>query len=298
MDLQFCRSNSYLPSKRAKKIAVDGRDYVDFSYPPPPVGIDATPRKVDDEFELRKSTEKEVMVALTDENIAIIGICGNCPSMQEDHKRGTRIQEQGASDDDESKTDGQRSKRIALDVLDELQSEVNEEFESRKLKGEDVMAYLRDESATMIELFGAVECVVPPAPEKQRAPNLIMNMMWPAIQVERGCFYGWCPNLKLPYLLGSEVDEEFELRKLKEEEVMADLRDENATIIEIFGMGEVGKTILVEKNQINGSSLSNLEDLTVACSDDEEDEMLEYTYQSRREDGPSNQVHQFIRIGN
>ncbi|KAM3263874.1 hypothetical protein P3L10_000868 [Capsicum annuum] len=48
----------------------------------------------------------------------------------------------------------------------------------------------------------------------------------------------------------------------------------------------------------SGSSLSNLEDLTVACSDDEEDEMLEYTYQSRREDGPSNQVHQFIRIGN
>ncbi|KAF3651442.1 hypothetical protein FXO37_18004 [Capsicum annuum] len=216
MDLQFCRSNSYLPSKRAKKIAVDGRDYVDFSYPPPPVGIDATPRKVDDEFELRKSTEEEVMVALTDENITIIGISGYV----------LWIQEQGASDDDESKTDGQRSKRIALDVLDELQSEVNEEFESRKLKGEDVMADLRDESATMIEIF--------------------------AIQVERGCFYGWCPNLKLPYLLGSEVDEEFESRKLKEEEVMADLRDENATIIEIFGMGEVGKTILVEKNQING----------------------------------------------
>ncbi|KAM3263875.1 hypothetical protein P3L10_000869 [Capsicum annuum] len=62
MDLQFCRSNSYLPSKSAKKIAVDGRDYVDFSYPPPPVGIDATPRKVDDEFELRKSTEEEETV--------------------------------------------------------------------------------------------------------------------------------------------------------------------------------------------------------------------------------------------
>ncbi|KAF3632279.1 hypothetical protein FXO38_26214 [Capsicum annuum] len=77
MDLQFCRSNSYLPSKSAKKIAVDGRDYVDFSYPPPPVGIDATPRKVDDEFELRKSTEEEVMVALTDESITIIGICGS-----------------------------------------------------------------------------------------------------------------------------------------------------------------------------------------------------------------------------
>ncbi|PHT92932.1 Ribose-phosphate pyrophosphokinase 2, chloroplastic [Capsicum annuum] len=61
---------------RAKKIAMGGIDYVDFSYPAPPVGIEATPRKDDDEFELRKSTEEEVLVALTDESVTITGICG------------------------------------------------------------------------------------------------------------------------------------------------------------------------------------------------------------------------------
>ncbi|PHT50956.1 hypothetical protein CQW23_10703 [Capsicum baccatum] len=43
----------------------------------------------------------------------------------------------------------------------------------------------------------------------------------------------------------SEVDEEFESRKLEEEEVMANMSDESATMIEIFGIGGVGKTILV-----------------------------------------------------
>ncbi|PHU28702.1 Ribose-phosphate pyrophosphokinase 2, chloroplastic [Capsicum chinense] len=61
---------------RAKKIAMGGIDYVDFSYPAPPVGIEATPRKDNDEFELRKSTEEEVLVALTDESVTITGICG------------------------------------------------------------------------------------------------------------------------------------------------------------------------------------------------------------------------------
>ncbi|PHT50954.1 hypothetical protein CQW23_10701 [Capsicum baccatum] len=76
MDLQFCRSKSYLLSRRAKRIAVDGRDCVDFSYPASPVGIEVIPNKDDEEFELRKSTEKEVMVALTNEIVTIIGICG------------------------------------------------------------------------------------------------------------------------------------------------------------------------------------------------------------------------------
>ncbi|KAM3263873.1 hypothetical protein P3L10_000867 [Capsicum annuum] len=58
-NLQFCRSNSYLLSRRAKKIAVDGRDYVDFSYPAPPVGIEATPNKADEKFASRKSIEEE-----------------------------------------------------------------------------------------------------------------------------------------------------------------------------------------------------------------------------------------------
>ncbi|KAM3263872.1 hypothetical protein P3L10_000866 [Capsicum annuum] len=76
MNLQFCRSNSYLLSRRAKKIAVDDRDYVDFSYPAPPVGIEATPNKADEKFASRKSIEEEVMVALRNESITIIGKCG------------------------------------------------------------------------------------------------------------------------------------------------------------------------------------------------------------------------------
>ncbi|PHT50955.1 hypothetical protein CQW23_10702 [Capsicum baccatum] len=132
MNLQFCRSNSYLLSRRAKKIAVDGRDYVDFSYPAPPIGIEATPKKADEEFASRKSIEEEVMVALRNESITIIGKCG---SRNKKLVMTTNLELVMMEAD-------QRSKRMALDVLDELQSEVDEEFESKKLKKEDVMADL------------------------------------------------------------------------------------------------------------------------------------------------------------
>ncbi|PHU28696.1 hypothetical protein BC332_00789 [Capsicum chinense] len=77
-------SDSYLLSRRAKKIAMDvlqlqtkGRDYVDFSYPAPTsVGIEAIPSKGDEEFESRKLIEKEVMVALRDESVIVIGVYG------------------------------------------------------------------------------------------------------------------------------------------------------------------------------------------------------------------------------
>ncbi|KAH0648523.1 hypothetical protein KY285_033771 [Solanum tuberosum] len=69
MDLQFCRSNSYLLSIRAEKIAVnvlqfqtEGKYYVNFSSSAPPVGIGAK--------------DEEVMESLRDGSFSIIEICG------------------------------------------------------------------------------------------------------------------------------------------------------------------------------------------------------------------------------
>ncbi|KAF3673167.1 putative disease resistance protein-like isoform X2 [Capsicum annuum] len=72
----------YLLSRRATKIALDvielrteGNNYVDFSYPVPPIEVEALPNNVE-EFDSRKEKEEEVMKALRDERIAIVGICG------------------------------------------------------------------------------------------------------------------------------------------------------------------------------------------------------------------------------
>ncbi|KAH0650729.1 hypothetical protein KY284_030641 [Solanum tuberosum] len=57
-------------------LQTEGNNYVDFSYPVPPVEVEAIPSYTGEEFGSRKLQEEGVMAGLRDGGVTIIGICG------------------------------------------------------------------------------------------------------------------------------------------------------------------------------------------------------------------------------